>query len=402
MSDGLATGFETGTRSSTRLGRQWPVRLSGATSALAWSALGRAVLVVVVLVVARVSNIGPDREPCAGGVWWLDRFNFWDSFHLVRIAEQGYFAPGRPCCDQAWFPGYPLLVRGLSALTDGGVVEWGLATSWLGAVLSGGLVWGLVRDQSGRPATARRALWLLLAAPFGVFFVSVYSESVWMVFALVAWWAALRGRWWAAGIATGAAAAVRVNGLFLLAALGLMYLLQLRSSGRWARPRLDALALALPLLPVIAYAAWLHGRTGSWTAWQDAELRGWGRATTWPWEAFARQLQAISAGAGPLQLTRSVDLVMVLAGVALVLVAAWMRRWPEVVFLAVSVGVVATSSNYDSAGRYALSWFPAYWLMAELGEGHRLLSRLRWLLVAGWVGLGPVITTLFAQRHWVG
>jgi hypothetical protein len=380
---------------------QGPVRLGGASTALAWSALSRALLVVAVLVVARLSHVGGDRAPFAGRVWWLDRFDFWDSYHLVRIAEQGYFAPGRSCCDQAWFPGFPLLVRGVSGLTDGGVVASGIAISWLGAVLSGVLLWGLVRDQSGRSATARRALWLLLAAPFGVFFVALYSESVWMVFALLAWWAALRGWWWAAGIAAGAAAAVRVNGLFLVAALAVMYLVRLRSSGRWARPRLDALALAFPVLPVIAYAAWLHGRTGSWTAWHDAELRGWGRATTWPWEAFVHQLQAISAGSDLLRLTRSVDLVMVLGGVALVVLAAWMRRWPEAVFLAMSVGVVATSWDYDSAGRYALSWFPAYWLLAELGEGHRRLWRLRWLLVIGWLGLGLTVTTLFAQRHWV-
>jgi hypothetical protein len=83
-----------------------------------------------------------------------------------------------------------------------------------------------------------------------------------------------------------------------------------------------------------------------------------------------------------------------------VLLAAWRRRWPEFAFLALSVGVVATSPDYDSAGRYALSWFPAYWLLAELGDRRGL----RWLprsLIAAGVALGLVITTLFAQRHWV-
>jgi hypothetical protein len=383
-------------RSKVRV-RVWVV---DASMALAWSALGRALLVAAVLVVASLSNVGHDRTRFAGGVWWLDRFNFWDSYHLVRIAEQGYFAPGRSCCDQAWFPGYPLLVRGLAAVTGGGAVASGLAISWIAAVFSGALLWGLVRDQSGPPGTARRALWLLLAAPFGVFFVSLYSESVWIVFALLAWWAALRGRWWAAGIAASVAAAVRVNGLFLVAALGVMYLVQLRSSGRWARPRLDALALALPVLPVIGYAAWLHGRTGSWTAWHDAEVRGWGRRTTWPWEAFANQLHAIAAGSDLLQLTRTVDLVVVLGGLGLVLLAVWMRRWPESVFLALSVAAVATSPDYDSAGRYALTWFPAYWLLAELGEGRRT-RWLRWPLVVAGLGLGVTVMTLFAQRHWV-
>jgi hypothetical protein len=377
-----------------------PARLGGYREALAWSALSRALVIATVLLAARLSNVGRDHAPFASGVWWLDRFNFWDSYHLVRIAEQGYFARGRSCCDQAWFPGYPMLVRALAASTDGGTVGWGLVVSWLAAILSGVLLWGLVRDLGGSPATARRASWLLLAAPFGVFFVSVYTESVWLVFALLAWWAAVRGRWWLAGIAASAAEVVRVNGLFVVAALLVMYVVGLRSSGRWARPRLDALALALPILPVVGYAAWLHARTGSWTAWHDAELRGWGRTTTWPWEAFAHQLRAISTGSSLLQVTRLVDLAMLVAGLGLVLLAVWMRRWPEAAFLALSVGVVATSPDFDSAGRYALSWFPAYWLLAELAERRRT----RWLpltVALGGLALGVLVTVLFAQRHWV-
>src|SRR6476646_2403739 len=90
-----------------------PAGIDGFREALAWSALSRALLIATVLVVARLSNVGRDHAPFASGVWWVDRFNFWDSYHLVRIAEQGYFAPGRSCCDQAWFPGYPMLMRGL-------------------------------------------------------------------------------------------------------------------------------------------------------------------------------------------------------------------------------------------------------------------------------------------------
>jgi hypothetical protein len=365
-----------------------------------WSAASRALLVGAVLAVARLSGIGPERHPLADGTWWLDRFVFWDSYHLVRIAEQGYFAPGRTCCDQAWFPGFPMLVRGVATLMGGSAVPAGLAVSWLAAVLSAVLLWALVRDRSGPPATARRALWLYLAAPFGVFFVAFYTESLWLVFALLAWWAATRGRWWVAGIAAAAASAVRVNGLFLAAALAVMYIAHLKAQGRWSRPRLDAVALALPAIPVAAYVAWLHGRTGSWTAWHDAELLGWDRRTTMPWAAMAHQLHAISSGGDFLRFTRTVDLVMVLGGLGMVLLAAWRRRWPEFAFLALSVGVVATSPDYDSAGRYALSWFPAYWLLAELGDRRGL----RWLprsLIVAEVALGMVITTLFAQRHWV-
>jgi hypothetical protein len=361
----------------------------------------RVLLVVGVLAAASLSGVGAEHHPLADGTWWVDRFTYWDSYHLVRIAQDGYFAPGRDCCDQAWFPGFPMVMRALAPLFGGSVATAALAVVWLASTAAGFMLWGVAREVTGSATTARRSVYLLAAAPFGVFFVAVYTEAVWLVLALLAWWCGLRRWWWLAGLAAAGAAAVRINGLFLAAALAVMYLVQLRAEHRWRRPGADVLPLAIPAVPVIAYAAWLHGRTGSWKAWHDAEVRGWNRVFTWPWESLANQLAAIAEGHGFLQLTRSVDLVIMVGGVTLVVLAAHRRRWPEATFLALSVAVMLTSPNYDSIGRYALSWFPAYWLVAELGEH----PRMRWLpatLIALGAALAVVVTTLFAQRHWVG
>jgi hypothetical protein len=376
-------------------------RRNGLLRALIWSAGGRALLVVMVLAAAAASRMGPERHAYASGTWWLDRFAYWDSYHVTRIATEGYFAPGRSCCDQAWFPGYPLLTRAVSPLTGDVAIAAGLAISWVAAAGSGALLWGLVRDSSRSTRVSNRALMLLLTAPFGVFFVAVYTESLWLALALIGWWCGSRRRWWGAGLAVPAATTVRVNGLFVAAALVVMYLEQLRADGRGTRPRFDALGLTLPAVPAIGFAMWLHERTGSWTAWHDAEVAGWHRVPTWPWRALSNQVAAISEGTPLLAFTRALDLVVILAGAALIAVAWRLRRWPEMALLALSVGAVATSPNYDSAGRYALSWFPAFWLVAELGEHHRL----RWLprtVIAASVLILLAVITLFAQRHWVG
>ena len=54
-----------------------------------------------------------------------------------------------------------------------------------------------------------------------------------------------------------------------------------------------------------------------------------------------------------------------LAGVVLVLVLLWLRRWPETVYLAASVAVLLCSTTVQSSPRYALTWFPAYLVLAE-------------------------------------
>src|SRR6266702_6449184 len=83
-----------------------PTRAPVRSVVLAWL-LSRAGLMAAVLVIARLAGIGPEGHPLASRIWALDRFAYWDSFHYVRIAELGYLPPGLPCCDQAFFPGYP-------------------------------------------------------------------------------------------------------------------------------------------------------------------------------------------------------------------------------------------------------------------------------------------------------
>src|SRR4051812_50107759 len=70
-----------------------------------------------------------EGKRATGGRWVLDRFTYWDSFHFTRIAERGYLPPDLPCCDQAFFPGYPLAIRVLSPLTGGNTMLAGILIS---------------------------------------------------------------------------------------------------------------------------------------------------------------------------------------------------------------------------------------------------------------------------------
>lgn len=361
----------------------------------------RLLLAATLLVMAAAARQGAVHHEWATGTTWLDRFAGWDSYHFVRIATLGYLPPGLDCCDQAFFPGYPLLMLTLAPLVGGNVTGAGLLVSVVAGGAAAALLWQLVADdERGGPAAARRAVLLLALAPCGFFLVAVYTEALFLALALGAWLLASRRRWWWAGVLAALAAGVRVNGLFLAAGLVVMYAVQWHRDGR-PRPRADVLALGLPALGVGAYLAHLHSLTGSWTAWQEAQDEGWERATAMPWTGMAASWQSLLDSPDAwLAASRAADIVAVLFGVAVCVLLARQRRWPELTYLALAVGVVLCSTLWVSAPRYALTWFPAFVALATLPD--RPAYRRLYAVLLGLSGVLLVAATwAVATRHWV-
>ncbi|CAN7213533.1 mannosyltransferase family protein [Knoellia sp. LjRoot47] len=377
------------------------LRTSPAVRAGAAFLASRLLLALTVLAMAAVAGQGAVDHEWASGVWWLDRFSAWDSYHFVRIATLGYLPPGLDCCDQAFFPGYPLLMAAVSPLTGGSVTGAGVLVSLVAGVVAAALLWRLVADDArGGPVAARRAVLLLTLAPCGFFLTAVYTEALFLALALGAWLLATRRHWWWAGAVAALASGVRVNGLFLAAGLAVMYAVQWHHDGR-PRPRRDVLALALPAVSVAAYMAHLHSLTGSWDAWREAEQRGWERSTATPWTGIASAWQALVDSPDRwLAASRAADIVAVLLGVVVCVLLARQRRWPELTYLALTVGVVVCSTLWVSAPRYALTWFPAYLAVATMRDG----TAYRRVYAVG-LGLSAALlvgaTWAAATRHWV-
>jgi hypothetical protein len=292
------------------------------------------------------------------------------------------------------------MIAGLRPLTGGSSIFAGLVISAVSGAVAAALLWRTARDTTGSTPIANNAVLFLTLAPAGIFFSIVYTEAMFLALALGAWWAGGRRRWWLAGALAAVATGVRVNGLFLMAGLLVMYAVQLRTDRR-RLPRVDLLALGLPVLTVAAFVTYLHGRTGSGNAWREAEAVGWSRQPAWPWEGFAGGWHAIFASSSPwLSLSRSGDLLAVVFGLVLVTGLLWLRRWPEATLVGLNVVVIVCSTLYVSAPRYALTWFPAYLLLGELAAR----SRWRWLpgvAVIACVPLMVVATVALATRHWV-
>ena len=375
-------------------------RAAGAGQALGIWTGSRLALFLFVALTAYLVGIDAEGRARAPGTWLLERFAWWDSLHFLRIAELGYLPPGLPCCDQVFFPGYPLAIRAVSPLVGGNSTVAGLAVAQVAGAVATVLLWRLAAESAGGARAGTSAALYLALAPYGIFLSAVYSESLFLALSLGAWWLGTRRRWWLAGVLAGAAAAVRINGLFLAVALIVMYALQARAD-RGRVPRVDAVALLTPFAVTAAYFAWLRGATGSWDAWREAQTLGWQRESAWPWDGLVAGWTALlDAPAPDLVVSRSADLLTAVGGVLLLGALIALRRWPEATYVGLNVAVLVCSTTLVSAPRYALLWFPGYLLAAQLTER----PGWRWLRVALVVVCAPQLAALslsFAAHQWV-
>jgi hypothetical protein len=216
---------------------------------------------------------------------------------------------------------------------------------------------------------------------------------------LTGWLAARQDRWALAGVLVAGAAATKVNGLFVAAALVVLYVQQRRRAGLpLVRP--VGLWLLAPASGIGAYFLYLHSRTGDWDAWRHAQERSWDRTPRSLSESWAMTWRAAFAADGQTDYlwARRAELVAALLGVVLVGVLLVLRRWAEALYVALSWAALATNGVYLSFPRSTLLWFPAVVLLAGVA------ARRRWFLQAWLTVCAPlafVLAAAWAASGWV-
>jgi hypothetical protein len=290
-------------------------------------------------------------------VWTLDR---WDGRWYRMVAHDGYLlVPGRQS-DPAFFPLYPILLRGVHAVG----VSWGAAGPLLSnaTFLVGlGLFYALTREIFSEPL-ARRATVYLAIFPLTYVFSMAYPESVELVFLAAAVLAALRSHWWLTAVCAGAAALARPEGLFLALPLAGVAWTQ-RESLSPARRGAALAAILAPPAALASYSLYLDRVLHDPLAWSRAE-RVWGRQfrIDGPYRAFAHLPTTL--GNTPWLVRDVVFFVLYLA----LLYAAW-RVGTPLLWLAAGTAIVVLpifSGAFDSIARFGLMAPPLFWGLAAL------------------------------------
>lgn len=366
-------------RSSRALPAQW-VPILGV-----WVASRGFIFLVVVLVVI-------SSGATQGG--FLDsfeaRWNYFETLWYASIAEQRYAPEGEYRYNTAYFPATAAFMK--AGLAVGISPVWtGLLISFIAGGVAAMALGSLTQWAGGKPIWGVVA-WVL--APMGIFLAAPWSEALFAAFAFPAWVFAREGKWIPAGILAAAAMTVRVNALFLVIALVVMFLL----SGR--RPWTQVWPLALPFLVLGAHAVFLAGRTGRWSEWLDAHGDGWDRQFTDPATSLMNTLQLTwnFNGDGSINSRFPMEILTVVLLVVFIVVLASKRWWPELTYVALTTAALTTSTFYYSIPRNVVLLFPIWMLWGVwLSRSHLV----RTVYIAVGVPILASMTLLFAQGQWL-
>ena len=389
------------------------VRASASSATVAvvapiWIATRLGVIVVAFIAVATI-GLPPEvaQLRASDNAFWNLPFR-WDTGWYLGIAVDGYRWDPRDRGQQniAFFPAYPLLMRGggalLGARTDlprtPNVQErlatrtlaagWALALGASFAALCALYRWA---SAVAGPRTAARAVALCSAYPFAVYFSGAYTEPLFLLgtigafnamraqqtFALAAW-----------GLFIGL---LRPNGF--LVAVPLMWMAVAQGRRDW---RLQAAAV-MPCVGMLIFSAYLWTLTGRPLAWMEAHA-AWGR-TPPTWDAAVTQplSQVVDSGmigyamSAPYQLMNGAALLFACALVP----AVWRRLGAAPVLLvAVTLGPPLIAGGLMSIGRLTATIFPLFVALAAVLPRRYFQA----LLIAFAVGEGLAAVLFFTWR----
>ncbi|HWV87484.1 MAG TPA: mannosyltransferase family protein [Capillimicrobium sp.] len=378
----------------------------------AWTALWTSRLLVWVAGVGAVwvwglSDRAPGFDPAGvtGGPLFAPAAR-WDAVWYLVIARHGYVDDP----SAAFFPLYPLLLRGL-----GGSVAAGILLSCACLLVALAVLRELTALELGDEA-ARWTVLMLAFSPMAFFLSAVYSESLFLALTAGAVLAVRRERWAWAGVLGMLAAATRSTGVLILVAL-----VMLAFAGR-ARPRARDLAwLALVPAGLAAFPVGLALAGLDWRAPFDAQdvwFREWAGPLGGVWDglvaAWAGVRQLVAGAGGRIYFPQAAGDPMAIARINVVL-ALWLplvgialagvlRRLPlafgayVVASLAVPLSYPVVPQPLMSLPRFVLVCFPLWMWLGWLLARHR---RARAPALAASAILLAVSTAQFATWHFV-
>ncbi len=326
---------------------------------------------------------------------FFDGWSRWDSGWYVDIAQNGYSKELQNVyLNTAFFPLYPLLIKGLQAFL-GNYHTAGLLISNLSLLAACVLLYKLVAGRFSEEV-ARKSLLLLLLSPFSFYFSAVYSESLFLLLVVLVFFFSTRRKWFWAALCSALAGATRLVGVLTILPLLWFYL---ESIGfKWRNLRAAVLWPALGLLGPGSYMLFQALKFGDpFLFIKSQNAPGWKEGVslfsaldalrlTFSWDALRT---------GDFPAIYALHVLAFLFGLSLLIVTR--RKLPFAWWIWALLTLLVSFSVWISMGRFMIVLFP-------LCVGAALLFKekvFNTLLFGSTLLLG-LLVILFSHWYWVG
>lgn len=317
-----------------------------------------------------------------------------DGVWYGRIVTLGYGTSPSRIQNQAFFPLFPYLIKGIYEVTHLSLV-W--IAFWLNLLLTIGAAFfllSLARDYFG-DRRASRVLWLWLTFPAAFALGLMYTEALFCFLTFGAFWAYRRNFLVPILIAVALLSATKVTGILVGITLALAYFLK----KDWKRGILVSLATPVGLLVTMYIMqqtmgdalAFVHVHNTLYY-WDKANIKVWESLALW-WHNFAQSFAAHSLYQS---LRYGFVLLAWFGGVLLTVLGA--RKLPReyTIFAALNLAAFLYADSWNSMVRYLLPVFPLYFVLAQVQS--KEINRA-WIVASSMVM--AICGALFVTWYWV-
>ena len=334
------------------------------------------------------SEIFPYHNAKPYPVSWLALWQRFDANWYISLADTGY---GGIEGDDHFPPLFPLLIRILKPLVGSAFLA-GLFISHLAALYAIKLLYRTFYDWGGDVPAKRTTLFVLIY-PTSFFLFSVYTESLFLVMALLALQQMRNRSWVWAGFWMFCAILTRLQGAALIfPMLYLMWLERpfLRKPAQW-------FALALPALAGLFYV-FLRARQVTEGAIPFVEA-DWHARLVLPWETYWYAVQTLLLG----NATFIDALNWIVVTLFIFLLALGWRKIPleynlySAFSLLIMLTRIVETQPLISMSRYSLTLFPLFFVFGLAGEN----PWLRRLILYTFIPLNLYLSAQFFLWGWV-
>jgi Gpi18-like mannosyltransferase len=314
-----------------------------------------------------------------------------DGINYIRIAQWGYGS-----LNEAFFPLYPLLLRGIHYLIPAPLEMIGVAVSTICFFIGLIVLYGIVARTS-----AKQAKWcivFILAFPTAFFFTAVYTEALFFLLTVLVVYFSLEKKWLLAGICVGVAGATRIVGI----CTAVFVLYELWKTKYRLRP-LDMVGIAVMPMGILSYMWFLLKAFNDPLRFIHIQAlyeinRTVGHVVLLP-QVLWRYMKILVLAVGkPTMVAYGVsifELVLTL-GAFYILYYGWKHklRGSYVLYSLVALIIPTLTGTLTSMPRYILTVVPLFMVLGSIGP-----KTLRYVLLIVSVILEIMATTFFL-RGW--
>lgn len=314
---------------------------------------------------------------------FFQRFANWDGAYYLSIAQFGY----KEQSHYAFFPLYPLLIRGLNQITQNYLAA-ALIISAVCSFLGLQLLYKLIRLDFDKKL-AEKTIISIIFFPTSFYFLTAYSESLFFFLVVITFYFLRTKKILLATLMTILASATRITGLALsLALMTEIYLTSGFNRKNWF--------VLLSPLGFAAYCLFLQDQISDPLYFLTAQLH-WQRQISIPFLNFWDTLKSLTTpGFIQTNFNSILDLLFAIFGLGLALRSFRFLPISISVYAFISILIPLLTSTLMSMPRFLLPIFPIFILISQIKNkywtlGYQIISLM----------LLSIFTVLFINGHWL-